>query len=47
VHAPVRATIVLPMQFVPNLIVTLQEHARALADSPAKENQSPDKGPVH
>ena len=47
VHAPVRATIVLPMQFVPNLIATLQEHARALADSPAKENQSPDKGPVH
>ncbi|HJO37208.1 MAG: DUF3467 domain-containing protein [Vicinamibacterales bacterium] len=47
VRAPVRAKIVLPMQFVPNLITTLQEHVRALGDAPAATTSGPGKGPVH
>ncbi len=48
VRAPVRAKIVLPMQFVPNLIATLQEHARAVAAQPAsKSDDTPSGDPVH
>ncbi len=48
VRAPVRAKIVLPMQFVPNLIATLQEHARAVAEGPAsKSDDTPSGDPVH
>ena len=48
VRAPVRAKIVLPMQFVPNLIATLQEHARAVADPPASKSAgAPSGDPVH
>jgi hypothetical protein len=45
VHAPVRASIVLPLPMVPNLIAALQEHLRAFS-----EQTPPDawgKGPVH
>ena len=44
-RAPVRARIVVPMQFVPNLIGALQEHLRAFTESPPKVD--PPKGPVH
>ena len=48
VRAPVRAKIVLPMQFVPNLIATLQEHARAVAEGPASKSAgAPSSDPVH
>ncbi len=45
VRAPVRARIVVPIQFVPNLIAALQEHMRVFSES----QPSPDwpKGPVH
>jgi hypothetical protein len=33
VRAPVRAKIVVPVQFVPNLIAALQEHSRVFSDS--------------
>src|SRR6266849_7765246 len=33
VRAPVRGTIVVPVQFVPNLITALQEHGRVFSDS--------------
>ncbi len=45
VRAPVRARIVVPVQFVPNLIGVLQEHMRLFAESPA--NAGWEKGPVH
>ena len=35
-RAPVRAQIVVPIQFVPNLISTLQEHLRAFGDGTPK-----------
>jgi hypothetical protein len=35
-EAPVRARIVVPMQFVPNLITALQEHLRAFSDQAGK-----------
>ena len=44
-RAPVRSRIVVPMQFVPNLITALQEHLRAFSETPAKV--APPKGPVH
>ena len=44
-RAPVRSRIVVPMQFVPNLIAALQEHLRAFSETPAKV--SPPKGPIH
>ena len=47
VRAPVRAKIVLPMQFVPNLITTLQEHVRALSEQTVTQSPEKAKGPVH
>jgi hypothetical protein len=50
VRAPIRARIVLPVQFVPNLIALLQENMRMFAESHAQQPPSPDaeaKGPVH
>ena len=47
VRAPVRAKIVLPMQFVPNLITTLQEHVRALGEQTVTQSPVKAKGPVH
>ncbi len=45
VKAPVRASVVVPLPMVPNLIAALQEHMRVFAE------QNPDahwgKGPVH
>jgi hypothetical protein len=45
VHAPVRATIVLPLPMVPNLIAALQEHLRVFSEQASPESWG--KGPVH
>ena len=44
-HAPVRARIVVPIQFVPNLIGTLQEHLRSFGEGTLKI--APPQDPVH
>ena len=44
IRAPVRAKIVVPLQFVPNLITALQEHMRVDSES---TGATWDKGPVH
>ena len=45
-RAPVRARIVVPMQFVPNLITALQEHLRSFGESTPKVGISA-TDPVH
>ena len=45
VKAPVRARIVVPVQFLPNLIGALQEHMRVFSES--YTNVGWTKGPVH
>ena len=46
VRAPVRATIVVPVQFIPNLINALQEHMRVYSES--YNNVGWNKGgPIH
>ena len=45
VKAPVRARIVVPVQFVPNLIAAMQEHMRVFSES--YSNVGWTKGPVH
>ena len=45
VRAPVRAKVVVPVQFVPNLIAALQEHMRVYGES--YTNVGWTKGPVH
>ena len=49
VKAPVRAKIVLPVQFVPTLIAALQENLRIYSESHAAQPPAPvpGKGPVH
>ena len=48
VKAPVRAKIVLPVQFVPTLIAALQENLRIYSESHSPQPAPlPDKGPVH
>ena len=44
-QAPVRARIVVPLQFVPNLINALQEHLRAFGESTPKVDLGNE--PVH
>ena len=44
-RAPIRSRIVVPMQFVPNLIAALQEHLRAFSETPQKVG--PPKTPIH
>ena len=53
-RAPVRARIVVPMQFVPNLISALQEHLRAFGEGAPRvglkgrpPQQGPAKDPIH
>jgi hypothetical protein len=49
IKAPVRARVVIPIQFVPTLIAALQENLRAFSEShtpPAPPDPS-GKGPVH
>ncbi len=45
VKAPVRARIVVPVQFVPNLVAALQEHMRVFSESYSNVGWS--KGPIH
>ena len=42
--APVRAQLVVPVQFIPSLVAALQEHMRVYSES---TGTSWDKGPVH
>ena len=44
-HAPVRARIVVPIQFVPNLITALQEHMRSFGEDTLKIGPPPE--PIH
>jgi hypothetical protein len=48
VKAPVRAKVVMPVQFVPTLIAALQENLRIYSESHAQQPGSvPEKGPIH
>ena len=49
VKAPIRARIVIPMQFVPTLIAALQENMRIFSESHAQGQPPvpPGKGPIH
>jgi len=47
VRAPVRAKIVVPVQFVPNLIAALQEHWRVFSDSYSNVGWNKGTEPVH
>ena len=46
VKAPVRARVVVPVQFLPNLVAALQEHMRVFSESYSNVGWS-NKGPVH
>ncbi|MBM3778321.1 MAG: DUF3467 domain-containing protein [Acidimicrobiia bacterium] len=46
VRAPVRARIVVPVQFLPNLIAALQEHMRVFSESYSHAGWTK-QGPVH
>ena len=46
VRAPVRARMVLPVQFIPTLIAALQENMRVYSESHSAP-PPPDKGPIH
>lgn len=46
-RAPVRARIVVPIQFVPNLIGALQEHLRSFGEGTLKIGPPPEQDPVH
>jgi hypothetical protein len=45
VRAPVRVKVVVPVQFIPNLIGALQEHMRVFSESYSDVGWT--KGPVH
>ena len=47
VRAPVRAKIVVPVQFVPNLVAALQEHWRVFSESSSNVGWNRGEGPVH
>jgi hypothetical protein len=47
VRAPVRARIVVPVQFVPNLISALQEHWRVFSESYSNVGWNKGSGPIH
>jgi hypothetical protein len=47
VRAPVRAKIVVPVQFVPNLIAALQEHVRVFSDTYSNSGWNKGPGPIH
>ena len=46
-RAPVRNRIVVPVQFVPNLIAALQEHWRVFSESYDNVGWSKGAGPIH
>jgi hypothetical protein len=45
IKAPARARLVVPVQFIPNLITALQEHMRVYSESYSNVGWA--KGPVH
>ncbi len=47
VRAPVRAKIVVPVQFVPNLIAALQEHWRVFSESYSNVGWNKGTGGIH
>ncbi len=47
VKAPVRVKVVVPVQFVPNLITALQEHWRVFTESYNNVGWSKGAGPIH
>ena len=47
VRAPVRARVVVPVQFLPNLVAALQEHMRVYSESYSNVGWSKSTGPVH
>ena len=47
VRAPVRTKIVVPVQFVPNLIAALQEHWRVFTESYSNVGWNKGAGPIH
>ena len=47
VRAPVKARLVIPVQFVPNLIAALQENLRIFTEAHAPQPAPPGSGPVH
>ena len=47
VRAPVRVKVVVPVQFVPNLISALQEHWRVFSDSYTNVGWNKGAGPIH
>ena len=47
VRAPVRSRVVVPVQFVPNLIAALQEHMRVFSETYTNVGWSKQSGPIH
>ena len=47
VRAPVRARIVVPVQFIPNLVAALQEHMRVFQDTYSNVGWAKETPPVH
>ena len=47
VRAPVKTRVVVPVQFIPNLIAALQEHMRVFSESYSNVGWSKGPGPVH
>src|SRR5436305_1703759 len=47
VRAPVRAKIVVPVQFIPNLVAALQEHLRVYSESYNNVGWNKGTGPIH
>jgi hypothetical protein len=47
VRAPVRAKVVVPVQFIPNLIGALQEHWRVFSESYGNAGWNKGAGPIH
>ena len=47
VRAPVRLKVVVPVQFVPNLIAALQEHWRVFSESYDNVGWNKGAGPIH
>ena len=48
VRAPIRARLVLPVQFIPTLIAALQENMRIYSEShQPPQAPPPGKGPIH
>src|ERR1051325_6560014 len=47
VRAPVRARIVVPVQFIPNLVAALQEHMRVFQDTYSNVGWTNKGDPIH